>query len=125
MSRHYTHIATQTRGPFEVIVDRTWEDVDPWDQLSECFDDKDRLYRDIDSGKYEWFMLRVRVMFKGIDLATEYLGGCLYEDAEDVMTDGNAENIIGEALESARERALELKAELVEACLEELDIETV
>jgi hypothetical protein len=118
MSRHYEEIATFEREGFEVIVDKTYEDIDPWSQLSECFDSKKQLYADIDSGKWDWFMLRVRVMFRGLELGSHYLGRCLYENAADVLTDGTAEDCIGEALREARREALALKMELVELDLE-------
>lgn len=116
--RHYDEIATFMRDGFEVIVDKTYEDIDPWDQLSECFDDKKQLYADIDSGKYEWFMLRVRVMFDGHELGSHYLGGCLYEKPEDVMSDGTVEDCLIEAMAEARREALRLKQALVELDLE-------
>jgi hypothetical protein len=100
--RYYTELARYERDGFGIIVDKTWEDIDPWDQLSECFDDQKQLYADIDNGKYEWFMLRVRVMVEDLELATEYLGGCLYERAEDVLTDGTAEDLVYQAIEEAK-----------------------
>ena len=110
--RYYEELARFEREGFEVIVDKTWEDIDPWDQLSECFDSKKQLYADIDSGKYEWFMLRVRVMLSGHELGTHYLGGCLYENASDVLTDGTAEDCIFAAMEDAREEAQRLVGSL-------------
>ena len=106
--QHYTELARYERNGFEVIVDKTWDDMDPWDQLSECFDSKEELYRDIDNCKYDWFMLRVRVLVEGLELASEYLGGCLYENAEDVLTDGTAEDMIGEALDQAKSEVYRL-----------------
>jgi hypothetical protein len=102
MTRYYTELASYEREGFEVIVDRTYEDIDPWEQLSECFDSKEQLYRDIDSGKYEWFMLRVRALLNDHVLGSAYLGACLYERAAEVLTDGTAEDLIYEALEEAR-----------------------
>ena len=118
--RHYETLKEELRGPFKVIVDKTWEDIDPWDQLSECFDSKEQLYKDINDCKYDWFMLRVRVLFDGQEMGSHYLGGCLYEDPMDVFTDGTAEDCIHEALKEARDRAIELKHKLVDADLESL-----
>ena len=106
--RDYNELAQFQRLGFTVIVDTTWEDIDPWDQLSECFDDRDQLYRDIENGKYDWFMLRVRAMLNGHELATKYLGGCLYEDAREVLTDGTVEDCLLEVLPEAKEEALRL-----------------
>jgi hypothetical protein len=118
MSRHYDPLTTFMRGGFEIIVDKTHEDIDPWSQLSECFDSKEQLYADIDSGKYDWFMLRIRVLFQGHEMGSHYLGGCLYEDAKQVMTDGTVEDCLISAMVEARHEALRLKQELVELDLE-------
>lgn len=103
--RHWDEIARFERDGFEIVVDKTYEDIDPWSQLSECFDSKRQLYADIDSGKYEWFMLRVRAMISGRELGCSYLGGCLYENPEDVMTDGTVEDQLIEVLAEARREA--------------------
>lgn len=117
--RHYEQITSFERAGFEIIVDRTYEEIDPWSQLSECFDSKEQLYADIDSGKYEWFMLRCRAMFQGHEMGSTYLGGCLYEDPRDVVTDGTVEDQLHEVLKEARVEALRLKTELVELDLEQ------
>ena len=102
MTRYYDEIASFERDGFFIIVDKTYEDIDPWDQLSECFDNKEQLYRDIEYGKYDWFMLRVRALVDGHEMGTSYLGGCLYEDPKEVLTDGTAEDLISEALIEAK-----------------------
>ena len=108
MTRYYDTLGEFERDGFEIIVDKTYEDIDPWDQLSECFDSKQELYADIDSGKYEWFMLRVRVLVEGHELASEYLGGCLYKDAKDVLVDGTAEDLIHMAMTDAKSQVYRL-----------------
>lgn len=118
--RHYEQLAEFKRSGFDIIVDKTWEDIDPWSQLSECFDSKKELYEDIDSGKYDWFMLRVRAMFQGHEMGCTYLGGCLYERAEQVLTDGTVEDQLITVLAEARAGALRFKQELVELNLEEM-----
>ena len=108
MTRYYDTLGEFERDGFAIIVDKTYEDIDPWDQLSECFDSKQELYADIDSGKYDWFMLRVRVLVEGHELASEYLGGCLYKDAKDVLTDGTAEDLILVAMTDAKSQVYRL-----------------
>ncbi len=107
--RYYDTIAEQQRGPFKVIVDKSWEDLHPRDCFDDSCHDIEQLCRDIDSGKYEWFMLRTRVFFDGVELAEEYLGGCLYEDPKEVMTDGVAEDQIWQALQHAAAAAADYK----------------
>jgi hypothetical protein len=83
-------------------VDKTYEDLDPKDCFDdECFNMKE-MYLDIESGNLDWFMLRVRVMVENIELSSQYLGGCLYKDAREVLTDGVAEDLIAEALVEAK-----------------------
>jgi hypothetical protein len=109
MQRHYETIADTQRGPFTVIVDCSWEDLHPRDCFDDSVTDIQQLCEDIDSGKLEWFMLRVRVLFQDVELASEYLGGCLYADAREVMLDGTAEDIIYQALQQAQAAAADMK----------------
>jgi hypothetical protein len=110
--RFYEEIGSFERNGFLIIVDKTHEDIDPWDQLSECFDSKKQLYADIDSGKYEWFMLRTRALLDGHELGCSYLGGCLYERAEEVLADGTVEDQLIEVLHEAKQEVKRLKEKL-------------
>lgn len=119
MQKHYDELARFERKGFDVIVDKTWEDI----ALRDCFDDTCYDIRDmerrVNDGLLDWFMLRVRVMLGSTELSSQYLGGCLYEDAREVLTDGTAENLIHEAMVEAVEAGLNLKDQLIELCLEE------
>ena len=112
MERYYDELASFERDGFEIIVDKTWEDLDPAD----CFDDScydiTEIYRKIDAGVYEWFMLRVRVFYEDVELGSDYVGGFLYEDPRDVLTDGVVEDMVWTALEEAKARARELTGKL-------------
>jgi hypothetical protein len=112
--RYYDTIAEFERDGYDIIVDKSYEDLDPWSQLSECFDSKEQLYADIDNGKYEWFMLRVRVLVEGLELGSHWRCGCLYEDARQVLTDGTAEDCIDEALREAKREVYKLKQKFAE-----------
>ena len=114
MHRHYDHLATYERDGFEIIVDRTWEDLDPKDLFDDSVMDIKEIYSKIDRGIYEWFMLRVRALFEGHELGSAYLGGMLYENARECLTDGSAEDMIAEALKEAKLRAADLKIKLAE-----------
>jgi len=100
--RYYDELARFEREGFDVIVDKTWEDI----SLRDCFDDSCYDIRDmenkVNSRELDWFMLRVRVMVDGHELGSAYLGGCLYEDAREVLTDGTAEDQIFMAIEEAK-----------------------
>ena len=110
--KHYDELASYDREGFLVIVDKTWEDI----ALRDCFDDScydiQEMEDKVNSGFYDWFMLRVRVMLDGLELGSHYLGGCLYEDAREVLTDGTAEDCIGEALHEAKKAVYPLMRKL-------------
>jgi hypothetical protein len=119
--RHYDELAVYQREGFEVIVDKTWEDID----VAQCFDDScydiQEMRDKINSYHLDWFMLRVRVMLDGHELGSHYLGGCLYEDAREVLKDGTAEDCIYAAMQEAREEARRLVGSLQRV----IDTETV
>ena len=110
--RYYDTLAEYDREGFNVIVDKTWEDL----PLEDLFDtsinpDTNRPYydtaemaRQIDRGELDYFMLRVRVMHEDLELAVSYVGGFLYEDASEVLRDGTAEDMIWETVEEAKKR---------------------
>ena len=120
MQRYYDTIAEFKREGFDIIVDKTYEDMHPRDSFDDSVCDLEEIIKDIDRGHLDWFMLRVRAMFNGHELAEEYLGGCLYEDPKEVLTDGTAEDLIGQALEQARKEAALLRARLIALDLEGL-----
>ena len=114
MTRYYDTIAEFERDGYDIIVDKTYEDLNPRDCFdNECFDLK-QLCEDIDSGKYEWFMLRVRVLVEGLELGSAYLGGCLYEDPREILTDGTAEDFIAEAMVEAKSQVYRLSRKFTE-----------
>lgn len=108
--QHYDELARYERNGFDVIVDKTWEDIDPRGQFEDS--DLDEIVEKINNDTYEWFMLRVRVMFDGHEMGSHYLGGCLYEDAREVLTDGTAEDCIDEAMAEAKEEVNRLAGAL-------------
>jgi len=112
MTRYYDTIAEFEREGFTVIVDKTYEDINPRDHFED--DNMDEILRKIDNGTYEWFMLRVRVLVEGLELGSAYLGGCLYEDAREVLSDGTAEDFIDEAMKEARPKVYALKQRFAE-----------
>ena len=110
--RHFDELARYEREGFEIIVDKTWEDIHPRDCFDDSVTDIGQLCEQIDTGYYDWFMLRVRCLVDGHELAAEYLGGCCYENARDVLTDGVAEDIIWTAMNEAKQRAAALSQRL-------------
>ena len=100
MQRDYDELATYEREGYTIIVDKTYEDLDPRGQFEES--DIAEILQKINDYTYDWFMLRVRVMAEGVELGSAYLGGCLYEDAKEILTDGTAEDMIYEAMTEAK-----------------------
>ena len=110
--RYYEDLAKYEREGFDIVVDKTWEDLDPRGQFEEG--DVEDIVKNIDNGTYDWFTLRVRVFFDCHEMGSHYLGGCCYEDAKTVLTDGTAEDCITAAMDEAKAEILQLKAKLEE-----------
>ena len=114
MQQYYDELAQYEREGFSIIVDKTYEDMHPRDCFDDtCYDIREMCQK-IDNGTYDWFMLRVRVMVEGLELSSEYLGGCLYSDAREVLTDGIAEDLIDQALEQAKMQVYRLSRKFTE-----------
>ena len=112
MTRYYDELARYERNGFDIIVDKTYEDMHPRDHFED--DNMDEIIRKIDNGTYDWFMLRVRVLVEGLELGSSYLGGCLYEDPREVLTDGIAEDFIAEAMKEAKTKVYALSKKFAE-----------
>jgi hypothetical protein len=69
-------------------------------------------------------MLRVRVLVEGLKLSRETLGGCLYEDPREILTDGCAEDLIDTAMTDAKQQVYRL-SRVFAALSEQVDKETV
>lgn len=100
------------RDGFMITVETCAEHAHPGDYFDDtCYDIQD-MVRKIDYGVWDWFQLRVRAHAAGVELGRAQLGGCLYADRSDVLTDGVAEDLIQEALDQARETVSKLKDQL-------------
>ena len=117
MQRYYDELARYERDGFEIIVDKTYEDLDPKDMFDNELDDIDQIYKDINSGKLDWFMLRVRVFAGGLELGSDYVGGFLYEDPRDVLTDGIVEDMISTAMQEAKKQVRDLADQFCQMAL--------
>jgi len=106
--QHYDHLATYEREGFDIIVDKTYEDMHPRDTFDDSCHNIDEICEKIDNGTYEWFMLRVRVLVEGLELSREHVGGCLYYDFREVLTDGTAEDLIDSAMTDAKKQVYRL-----------------
>ena len=119
--RYYDELAVYEREGFKIIVDKSYEDLNPRDCFDDTVTDIDEIIKDIDRGRLDWFMLRVRALVDGHELGSSYVGGFLYEDASEVLRDGTAEDMIWEAIEEAKVEARRLVGSLQRV----VDTETV
>ena len=114
MTREYDELATYNREGYEIIVEKTYEDIHP----NDLFDDSEynikQLCEDIECGNLDWFILRVRVLVEGLEIGSSSVGGCLYKDAREVLTDGLAENEISVALAEAKSQVYRLSRKFTE-----------
>ena len=108
MTREYDELATYERNGFDIIVEKTYEDLHPNDLFDDSEYDIKQLCEDIECGNLDWFILRVRVLVEGLELGSSSVGGCLYKDAREVLTDGLAENEISVALDEAKSQVYRL-----------------
>jgi hypothetical protein len=106
--RYYDTLAEFERDGYDIIVDKTYEELNPRDCFDDTVTDINEIIKDIDRGHLDWFMLRVRVLVEGLELGSAYLGGCLYEDPKEVLTDGTAEDFIAEAMVEAKSKVYRL-----------------
>lgn len=114
MTRYYDEIASFERDGYTVIVEKTYEDIHPNDLFDDCVSDIKQLCEDIEYGNLDWFILRVRVLVEGLEIGSSSVGGCLYKDAREVLTDGLAENEISVALAEAKTQVYRLSKKFTE-----------
>ena len=112
--RYYDTLAEFERDGYDIIVDKTYEELNPRDCFDDTVTDINEIIKDIDRGHLEWFMLRVRVLVEGLELGSAYLGGCLYEDPREILTDGTAEDFIAEAMVEAKSQVYRLSRKFTE-----------
>ena len=101
-------IDTRIVGPFTVNTYALPEDQDPRDSFDKRI--LDDVLDGIESGRYEWFCAQVTAEWEGIELASDYLGGCCYDSFESFANgqDYHADmidNVVREAGERLRELA--------------------
>jgi hypothetical protein len=129
MMRHWDELLRETRAGFEIVVDKSWEDI-PLESLFDTsidpdtgkpyFDVKD-MARKIDRGDLDYFMLRARVLLDGHELGEHIVGGFLYEDARETLKDGMAEDLIYQAMHEAKTEVLRLRERLTTVDLEAIE----
>jgi hypothetical protein len=82
----YETIKTEDTQGFQIVFSVCPEDMHPRESFDT--DDLDDICRKIDSGAYVWFTARVDAYRHGVLLASDYLGGCLYDSYADFLAEG-------------------------------------
>jgi hypothetical protein len=62
-------------------------DIDPDETEPEYFDAE--TLEGIREGRYQWFIVKVTASREGVELATNYLGGCCYADPAEFVRDSD------------------------------------
>lgn len=86
---HYDLIHTEQYKGFDINFYAAYEDMHPRDHFDETEFNINELCQKINDGEYVWFIAKVTASKNGIELADDYLGGCLYENAMQFVKDND------------------------------------
>jgi hypothetical protein len=100
---NYELIHTEQYKGFDIKFYTTWEYEHPAMLFDESEWDLKELCQKIDDGDYVWFIAKVTASKHGIELADDYLGGCLYDNVQQFVTEDGyyadmRENVVKEAI---------------------------
>ncbi len=105
MSNQYDY--TEEREGFTITLECLPEhDAPGWDFESE--EEKQELFRKIDNGVLLWFCAKVSAHKHGILLASDYLGGCCYDDINQFLNDVYYQDMVGMVINEAKQAIVEL-----------------
>jgi hypothetical protein len=105
-NQHYWEtINTDSKEGFDIVFSVTWEDMSPADHFES--DDLPALIADIESGNLQWFVARVQAFKNGIELSSDYLGGCCYKSYSDFVDEADyygdmVQTVISEAKQTIK-----------------------
>lgn len=99
--QYWTQFHTEQHDKFTIVASWNYEDCPIADCFDESCDDIKEYERKVENGDLYWFILRVQVFLNGVMLGCDYLGGCMYENVEDVLTDGMYEDVKYQAIQQA------------------------
>ena len=75
-------IHTEKCGGFDIHFYACEEHTHPRDSFDDSVDDIAEICRKIDNCTYVWFIAKVTASKAGIELASDYLGCCLYDSCQ-------------------------------------------
>ncbi len=108
--KHYELIHTEQYKGFDISFYVTHEDLHPRDSFDEFCRDIDELCQKIDNGDYVWFSAKVTASKNGIELASDYLGGCLYENEKQFIEENFYYADMREIVINEAKKAIEILA---------------
>ena len=109
--RNFTTVKEFKIDQFDIIVDWTYEDT----SIRDCFDKFDAQYEEMERRLNAYidthYVARVRAMYDGVEMGSDYLGSCYAYDCtpEDDINDGIGgylEQMVDEAVDQARNEAV-------------------
>ena len=111
--RDFYHVKTFKIDQFDIIVDWTYEET----SIRDCFDKFDAQYEEMERRLNAYidthYVARVRAMYDGVEMGSDYLGSCYAYDCtpEDDITfrsGGYLEQMVDEAVDQARNEAVRM-----------------
>lgn len=101
MMRYWDELLREEVDGVIVVVDKSWEDLPIRDLFDDTVFDIAEMEDKVNRGDLDWFMLRARVLYRGLELGSAIVGGFLYEDPREVLRDGTAADLIWQAKDEA------------------------
>ena len=109
--RYFTTVKEFKVDQFDIIVDWTYEDCSVRDCFDETEEEFQEMERRLDAYIDTHYVARVRAMYDGVEMGSDYLGSCYARDCtpEDDINDGIGgylEQMVDEAVDQARNEAV-------------------
>jgi hypothetical protein len=85
---HFETMHEEVKEGFTIHLSVAPEDMEPdWDFESE--EDRQEIFRKINNGTLAYFVAKVTASKNGIELSSDYLGGCCYDSVEQFVKDND------------------------------------
>ena len=108
---YWEEISRDTMNGFDIVFSVAPEDMHPRDSFDMEPEELAQLCEDIGRGRYSWFIARVQAFRAGVELAADYLGGCLYDSPADfVKAEDYYADMVDTVTREARAKIEELAA---------------
>lgn len=110
---YWNRVHTEQIEGFDIVLSVSDETIPLDDLLPDDTEEQiDELARMIDRGDLVFFCARVQAFKSGIELGTEYLGGCIYDSYDDFKNDPYYDDLVARAIEEAKSNLKNLLEDL-------------